>query len=138
MRVCVQVCFLWPMQMLTHFSHFSMTCTPLCAEGRCGCPYTHRSAHIHAASVCHHMRTNTFDSNRHASLRPPLSAQQIFPVKNILSTSGHIAPLCHFNYGHKALSCESIIVREIIEYHGMIGLDTKTSVGLQNIMQVIS
>lgn len=72
-------------------------------------------------------------SNRHASLHPLLSAQQLFSVKNILSMSGHIAPLCHSNYSHKALSCESINVKEGIQYHRMIGLCIKTAVGSLNI-----
>lgn len=71
-------------------------------------------------------------SKRHASLRPPLSARQLFPVKTILSMSGHIAPLCHFNYSHKLLSCESINMREGIQYHRMIGLYIKTAVNLLN------
>lgn len=75
-----------------------------------------------------HTRTHTL-----AWLRPPHSTQQLFAVKNTLSMSGHIAALCHFNYGHKALSSESIIVREGIQYHQMIGLYVKTSVPSPNI-----
>lgn len=107
----------------------NMTCLSICTEGRRGRPYTHLSTLIHAVTVCYHKRTNTFTQTdtHHCSLLFLLNS--FYPSKSILSMSGHIAPLCHSNYSHKELSCESINGREGIRYQRMIGLYIKAAVG---------
>lgn len=77
------------------------------SEARRDRPYTHQNTRARVAWVCH----QHLPSDRHASVHPPLCVRQPFSVRIILSVSGHIAPLCHSNYSHKAQSCKSINAR---------------------------
>lgn len=134
--VCVCRCVVWFLvagtQVCCRYSQTSVNNIFLYWRETWMSVHTSKRSHTRCLSVSP-QENQHLPSNRHALLRPLLSAQQLFSVKNILSMSGHIAPLCHSNYSHKALSCESINVRGGIQYHRMIGLYIKTAVGSLNI-----